>query len=37
MYFGSRVEISLSRATVSAVVRRQKVRAGETIIAEVKE
>ena len=37
MYFGSRVEISLSRATVSAVVRRQKVRAGETILAEVRE
>lgn len=37
MFFGSRVEISLPRAAVPAVGLHQKVRSGETIIAEVKE
>jgi len=37
MYFGSRVEISLPRTAVPTVAARQRVRAGETIIAEVKE
>jgi phosphatidylserine decarboxylase len=37
MIFGSRVEISLPRAAVPAVGLNQKVKSGETIIAEVKE
>jgi phosphatidylserine decarboxylase len=37
MYFGSRVEIFLPRTAVPAVAVHQKVRSGETIIAEVKE
>lgn len=37
MYFGSRVEIFLPRTAIPNVAVRQKVRSGETIIAEVKE
>jgi phosphatidylserine decarboxylase len=37
MYFGSRVEIFLPRTAVPAVAAGQKVRSGETVIAEVKE
>jgi phosphatidylserine decarboxylase len=37
MYFGSRVEIWLPGSVVSTVAAGQKVRAGETVIAEVKQ